>query len=305
VNDQVTAAGEEAERRIGILLAGGSGSRLYPMTGVINKQLIPVCDKPMIYYPLSTLMLAGIREIIVVSTPEATPVLRESLGDGRQWGLQLHYRVQTVPRGIAEAIILCAGLIGDRPIALILGDNIFFRTSFGDLLRGVSRRVEGATIFALPVNRPEDFGVVQLDDEGRPIALIEKPQQRVGNLAVPGLYFYDHRAGSLAQTLQPSSRGELEITDLNRLYLAEGALTVEMFGRGGVWLDCGTPEALFAASQFVQVIEARSGIKIACPEELALNMGFIDRGDFGALVQAMPNSSYRNYLANLVEERGS
>jgi len=302
MNDHLPTMGEGPERRLGILLAGGSGSRLYPMTGTINKQLLPVYDKPLIYYPLSTLMLAGIREIVVVSTPEATPVLEQSLGDGRHWGLRLHYRVQPEPRGIAEAIILCADLIGDRAVALILGDNIFFRTGLGDLLRLTSRRVQGATIFALPVNRPEEFGIVRLDEEGRPIALIEKPKHRVGNLAVPGLYFYDSRAVSLARTLSPSARGELEITDLNKLYLQEGTLAVEMLGRGGTWLDCGTPEALFAASQFVQVIEARSGIKIACPEELALRMGFIDEASYAGLVEAMPRSSYRSYLASLVEQ---
>lgn len=286
--------------RLGIVLAGGTGSRLYPLTRISNKQVLPVYDKPLIYYSLATLMLAGIRDVAVVSTPQWVPELRTYLGDGARWGLSIDYVVQPEPNGIAQAIPLCAHLIRGRPVTLILGDNIFFRTGFATLLRNAAGRPEGATVFAFPVNRPERFGIVVLDEDGRPRDLVEKPKSTISNLAVPGLYFYDERALDLARSLKPSARGELEITDLNRLYLKEGSLHVEMLGRGAVWLDCGTPQDLFEASQFVRVIEARTGIKIACPEEVAFRMGFIDAEHLAALVAEMPVGSYSDYLRSLL-----
>jgi glucose-1-phosphate thymidylyltransferase len=287
--------------RLGIILAGGTGSRLYPLTSMVNKQILPVYDKPLIYYSLSTLMLADIRRVAIVSSPQWLPELRRCLGDGGQWGIEIHYVVQPSPDGIAQAILLCEHLI-DGPTALILGDNIFFRTGLGDMLRRVSGTREGATVFALPVAHPERFGIVVLDDQGRALRIIEKPTTFVGNHAVPGLYFYDEHALAMARTLRPSARGELEITDLNRLYLERGALHLEMLGRGCAWLDCGTPEDLFEAGQFVRVLEKRTGIKIACPEEVALNMGFIDRERFVKLVDAMPACSYADYLRIVASE---
>jgi glucose-1-phosphate thymidylyltransferase len=235
----------------------------------------------------------------VVSTPQWVPELRDCLSDGARWGVRIDYVVQPEPSGIAQAIPLCADLIRGRPVTLVLGDNIFFRTGFSSLLREAASRTDGATIFALPVNRPERFGIVVLDADGRPRDLIEKPKLNIGNLAVPGLYFYDERALDLARTLKPSARGEFEITDLNRLYLKEARLHVERLGRGAVWLDCGTPEDLFEAGQFVRVIEQRTGIKIACPEEVAFRMGFIDAERFAALVAEMPVGSYSEYLRSL------
>jgi glucose-1-phosphate thymidylyltransferase len=288
--------------RLGIILAGGTGSRLYPLTSMVNKQILPVYDKPLIYYSLSTLMLAGIRRVAIVSTPQWLPELQRCLGDGARLGIEIHYVVQPSPDGIAQAILLCAHLI-DGPVALILGDNIFFRTGLGDMLRAAAEIREGATIFALPVARPERFGIVVLDEEGRPLRLVEKPKTFVGNHAVPGLYFYDADALELARTLRPSPRGELEITDLNRLYLERGRLRLEMLGRGCAWLDCGTPEDLFEAGQLVRVLEERTGIKIACPEEVALNMGFIDEAQFASLIEVMPACSYADYLRLVASER--
>lgn len=285
--------------RLGILLAGGNGSRLHPITRFCNKQLLAVYDKPLIYYSLSTLMLAGLREIALVSSSDWLPTLRSSLGDGSLWGITLHYVEQPDPGGVAQAILLCDDLVTDRPSTLILGDNIFFRTGLGDLLCEVAARLTGATVFALPVAEPERFGVVITDATGRPKDLVEKPTRPVSNLAVPGLYFYDHRALDFARTLTPSARGELEITDLNRLYLEDGTLDVAMLGRGSVWLDCGTPEDLFEAGQFVRAIEERTGVKIACPEEVALRMGYIDEDQFSRLLTDMPQGRYADYLGRI------
>lgn len=287
--------------RLGIILAGGKGSRLYPITHFTNKQLLPVYDKPLIYYSLSTLMLAGIRDTAIVTSPDWVSGLRHAIGDGSQWGMTIHYVEQPSPDGIAQAIPLCGDLIRGRGLALTLGDNIFFRTELKDLLRRSASRAVGATIFALPMNRPERFGIVEMDSTGRPRELIEKPKTGASNLAVPGLYFYDNRALELARSLRPSARGELEITDLNRLYLEEGSLEVEMLGRGAAWMDCGTPEDLFAAGQFVRVLEERTQIKIACPEEIAWRMGFINTASLRALVTAMPPCSYAEYLSGLFE----
>jgi glucose-1-phosphate thymidylyltransferase len=290
-----------AKPRKGVILAGGTGSRLHPVTLSVNKHLLPVYDKPMIYYPLTTLMLAGIRDITIVSSPDALPQIRDCLGDGGQWGLSLGYKEQQSPDGIAHGLLMAADRIEGHPVTLILGDNIFYRSGLHNPLRQADERTRGATVFAVPVSQPERFGVVVLDKDSRPAELEEKPKAPRSNLAVPGLYFYDDRAFDFARKLKPSARGELEITDLNRVYLAAGELYVEQLGRGIAWLDGGTPEDLFEAGQFVRVLEQRTGLKIACPEEVAYRMDFISRGELERQVSALKPSSYRDYLADIVK----
>lgn len=287
-------------QRKGVILAGGTGTRLHPVTLAINKQLLPVYDKPMIYYPLTTLMLAGIRDIVIVSSPQVVPQIEACLGDGNQWGISLAYAEQMNPDGIAHGLIVAADHIEGHPVTLILGDNIFYRSGLPDQLRNAGSRERGATIFTVPVQQPQRFGVVVVDDQGKALALEEKPRNPRSNLAVPGLYFFDDRAIELARTLKPSTRGELEITDLNRLYLEAGQLFVEALGRGGAWLDGGTPEDLFEASQFVRVMEERTGLKIACPEEVAFHMGFIGRADLERQVATLKECSYREYLQQVL-----
>ena len=280
--------------RKGVIVAGGSGTRLYPMTIAVNKQLLPVYDKPMIYYPLTTLMLAGIREIVIVSSPAALPQFEAVLGDGTQWGLQFHYAAQPAPDGIAHALLMAERFISGAPVTLILGDNIFYRSGLPTQLARAAKLRHGASIFAYPVSNPEQFGVVLLDEALRPVDLQEKPAEPPSNLAVTGLYFYDARAVDYARTLRPSARGELEITDLNRIYLERGELYVEQLGRGSAWLDGGTPDQLFAAAQFVQVLEARTGSKIGCPEEVAYRMGFVSVAELANLAAGLRPSGYRN-----------
>jgi glucose-1-phosphate thymidylyltransferase len=283
----------------GIILAGGTGTRFYPVTLAVNKQLLPVYDKPLIYYPLTTLMLAGIRDIVVVSGPTASGHIEQCLGDGSQWGLKLSYAVQPSPAGIADALLVAAPSIEGHPLAVVLGDNIFYRAGLPRQLQRAAARESGATIFAIPVSEPHRFGVVTLDENLRPIRLEEKPRQPRSSLAVPGLYFYDERALGFARSLKPSRRGELEITDLNRIYLQAGELWVEHLGRGSAWLDGGTPEDLYEASQFVRVIEERTGLKIACPEEVAYRVGFITRPQLRAVIDRLKPCGYRDYLAAL------
>ncbi len=285
----------------GVILAGGTGSRLYPLTLATNKQLLPVYDKPLIYYPLTTLMLAGIRSFVVVSGPEGSGKLQDCLGDGSQWGLDLQYEVQPEPGGIAQALLIAAKHIEGSSSALILGDNVFYGARLGEQLRSVSRPKRGATVFAVPVSQPERFGVVNLDRNRRAISIEEKPKHPKSNLAVCGLYFYDDRVLDYARTLKPSARGELEITDLNRIYLENGELEVMEFGRGSAWLDGGNPDDLYEAAQFVRIIEQRTGLKIGCPEEVAYRMGFITRADFQRHIGSMKACSYRTYLATIVE----
>ncbi|MGI9044068.1 MAG: glucose-1-phosphate thymidylyltransferase RfbA [Gemmatimonadaceae bacterium] len=287
--------------RKGIILAGGAGTRLWPSTKVICKQLIPIFDKPMIYYPLSTLMLAGIREILIISTPTDTPRFRELLGDGTQFGIDLSYAVQEKPEGLAQAFIIGADFLGDDPAALVLGDNVFFGQGLPEQLSRASAETEGATIFAYHVKDPERYGVVEFDAEGRVRSIEEKPESPKSSYAVVGLYFYDNDVISAARSLRPSPRGEIEITDLNRLYLERGALRVETLGRGMAWLDTGTHDALLAASNFVAVVEERQGLKIGSPEEAAYRMGFIDADQIEALAGKMGKSSYGQYLMSLRE----
>ena len=287
--------------RKGIILAGGSGSRLWPTTKVVCKQLVPVYDKPMIYYPLTTLMLAGIREILIISTPADTPRFRDLLGDGSQLGLEISYAVQEKPEGLAQAFIIGADFVGKSPVALVLGDNLFFGHGLSEQLQRVAASAVGATIFAYHVKDPERYGVVEFDDGGKARSIEEKPADPKSPYAVVGLYFYDNDVIEIARNLRPSSRGELEITDINRDYLSRGALNVETLGRGNAWLDTGTHEALLAASNFVAVVEARQGLKIGSPEETAYRMGYIDEAEFTELARKMGSSSYGEYLVSLID----
>jgi len=289
--------------RKGIILAGGSGTRLYPVTQVVSKQLLPVYDKPMIYYPLSTLMLAGIRDILVISTPQDTPRFQQLLGDGAQWGISIQYAVQPSPEGLAQAFIIGKDFIGNDPSALVLGDNIFYGHDFSGMLDRAQQHTEGATIFAYAVTDPERYGVAEFDASGRVISLEEKPTHPRSRYAVTGLYFYDNQVCDIAEHLKPSPRGELEITDLNRCYLDQQQLHVELMGRGFAWLDTGTHESLLEAAQYIQTVEKRQGLKIACPEEIAYRKGMISAADVEALAERMKNNGYGQYLYRILNEQ--
>ncbi|KQY84842.1 glucose-1-phosphate thymidylyltransferase RfbA [Brevundimonas sp. Root1423] len=284
----------------GIILAGGSGTRLHPMTLVTSKQLMPVYDKPMIYYPLSTLMLAGVREVLIISTPRDTPQFQALMGDGAQWGMEIQYAVQPSPDGLAQAYIIGADFVGSSPSTLILGDNIFYGHGITDLFTSAMGRPDGATVFAYHVNDPERYGVVAFDERMRAVSIEEKPVNPRSNWAVTGLYFYDADVVHIARDLKPSARGELEITDVNRVYLEQGKLSVEMMGRGYAWLDTGTPESLLEAAEFVRTLEKRQGFKIACPEEIAYQKGFIERSQLERLTAALGKSEYAAYLRDTV-----
>jgi len=285
----------------GIILAGGSGTRLYPMTMVTSKQLLPVYDKPMIYYPLTTLMLAGIRDVLIISTPNDLPLFQSLLGDGNRWGMSFSYAPQPRPEGLAQAFIIGARFVEGGPSSLILGDNIFFGHGFPALLASARSRTRGATVFAYRVADPERYGVVSFDSQGRAETIEEKPKQPKSNFAVTGLYFYDSNVVNLAADIRPSARGELEITDLNRKYLERGELVVEQMGRGFAWLDTGTPDSLLTASDFVSMLERRQGMKIACPEEIAFGQGFIDRDQLARLGRALGKGDYGRYVMGLAE----
>jgi glucose-1-phosphate thymidylyltransferase len=293
----------QAVARKGIILAGGSGMRLYPMTTVVSKQLLPIHDKPMIYYPLTTLMLAGIREILVISTPQDTPRFRELLGDGSQWGIHLDYAVQAAPEGIAQAFLIGRQFIKGQPCTLILGDNIYYGTGLDRKLAEASARVDGATVFAYHVRDPERYGVVEFGADQRALTIEEKPLKPRSQYAITGLYFFDHQVCDIARTIRPSARGELEISDINRAYLDAGRLDVEVLGRGIAWLDTGTPESLLDASQFIATIEKRQALKVAVPEEIAFRKGYIDAAALARLAEPLRSTSYGQYLQQVLHER--
>ncbi len=287
----------------GIILAGGRGTRLYPLTMSVSKQLLPVYDKPMVYYPLSMLMLAGIRDVLVISTPDALPSFQMLLKDGRQWGLRFSYTEQNEPRGLADAFLVNPDFIGDDTVCLILGDNLFFGQGLASRLQAAANLDKGALIFAYPVRDPQRYGVVEFNHEGRALSIEEKPQKPRSKFAVPGLYFYDDQVVDFARALKPSARGELEITDLNRVYLERGELRVDVMSRGVAWLDAGTHESLLQAANFVQAVEERQGMMIACPEEIAYQMGYIDQNDLQHLAAVMQHNQYGEYLLQLVDEK--
>lgn len=286
----------------GIILAGGYGTRLHPLTSVVSKQLLPVYNKPMVYYPLSMLMLAGIREVLVIATPDEVPRFRSLLSDGTQWGLEIAYATQNEPRGLAEAFLIGKEFVSRQPVVLILGDNVFYGRGLSATLQSCARTTDGAVIFAYPVKDPERYGVVEFDASGMAVSIEEKPSRPRSHFAVPGMYFYDESVVSRAESLKPSARGELEITDLNRLYLADGKLRVEVLGRGVAWLDAGTHESLLDASSFVHAVEQRQGMMISSPEEIAYRMGFITATDLSARIADMPDNDYSQYLREILEE---